>query len=366
MKNYDTNSTKSLISRLPNVSLFIVCIVFLFLGLHAAYVTSPGRTFDLRHLNSRRIPLNLLNSRQSSSSASGDIGGVKDGLPAHWPELFIFRRSKKTGSSSMMNAFMDILEPFGYHSLPQMPNELEDVIRNEYKKPNPRRMMVLHHNKVTKNQHPNINKVIIVDTIRDGFKQITGYCRYMKGVKTCNGQDMIDCLRANTSQSQNRYRWAGDEIEDKNTYIDLPLASDMPALSTTVLRTVFNHPNITLNLQGFNIRGTHCNEKKDMVAKEIYDELYDELETQVFKLRKRMLVIAGYPYIADSSLRGKIDIKDMMKAANEMENEKYQIGKVQRAPNGKSDQVKDLLRLLQAWKRDENGNLVIVQRRRDV
>lgn len=264
----------------------------------------------------------------------------------------------------MMNALMDSLTPLGYHAVPQMTNELEDIIRNEFYKPNPRRLMVLHHNKVTKNMHPRHNQAaIIADTVRDGFKQVTGYCRYMRGVKTC-GEDMLTCLRSNSSIEQNLYRWGGRQEEDVDTYIDLPLASDYPALSTTVLRSVFDS-NVTLKLARYNVRSKSCDPDKDQegkIAKELYDTLYQPLDEQIMTLRKRMLVIAGYPYNVDKEVKASVGLEDMMQAADDLENLKYGIGEPKMAPRGKSGQVKQLLRKLQMW-RKVDGKLVLVARR---
>lgn len=307
------------------------------------------------------LPSSLL-STESQHETAFSLQGSVDGAMPSWPELFIFRRTKKTGSSSMMNALMDVLQPLGYYALPHMPPEMENVIRNEYRRPTPRRLMVLHHNKVTKNMHPRGRRaVIIADTLRDGFKHVTGYCRYLKGVQTCEA-DMEECLRSNVTLSQMRYRWAGRDHEDSETYIDLPLASDLPALSTTILRTVF--PNATLTLKRYNVRGKSCADRTP--AKKVYDELYGELDEQVEKLRKRMLIIAGYPYLVDSASRGNVTIEDMVAAADRIENEKYKFGEIEMAPSGKSNQVKNLLRLLQIWRRDETGKLVLVPRREDV
>lgn len=370
---------QSAISLRQSVSVWVVCVLYCVLALHACYVTmSSPDSFSDRGLSvpSVRASSGYVYERVSEDD---DESGMKRGWAElvwnetvvngsglqQWPELFIFRRTKKTGSSSMMNALMDALQPLGYYAPPHMEPELEGAIRNEFRRKHPRRTMVLHHNSLTRNVHP-ARRAVIADTIRDGYKHVTSYCRYIKHVKTCNGSDMEECLRSSSTLRQNRYRWAFRPREDLDTYIDLPLSSAHPALSTTVLRTVF--PNVTLHVHHYNVRDLACSDDSPMRV--VYDQLYLDLELQVEKLRRRLLVVAGYPYVVDPKVRENVTLVDMIDAAERLERLKYQsehdFDSEQRTifkTKGKSEQVIDHLSSRLMWHRNRNRTLTLIKER---
>lgn len=316
------------------------------------------------------------------NAASNHSSLRPDMLNASYPELFIFRRTKKTGSSSMMNALMDVLEPLGYVPLARKRDEIHIAVRNEYRRATPRRLAVLQHNNVTRSIHPR-RRAVIADTIRDGLPHIMSYCRYMRGVYNCVSSGMRACLQDASTLQQMRYRWAGRDHEDDDTYIDLPLSSAHPALSTAVLRSIF--PMIPpLKIMQYNVRGAGCEDelKKDSKSErkehgkkhlqQIYDDLYGPLDRQVDQLKRRMLSIAGYPSIvwddrngtkgellaSGSQLSELLDEAERLEASKTIPNDFIQ-NKVQ----GKSDRVLDLLSQVQKWMRHENGSLDLIRRR---
>lgn len=326
------------------------------LGIHAAYIT------QLLH---RISPSSLSHSSGLPSRLSTST------LPSynreyHVPELFIYRRTKKTGSSSMLTALLDQLTPFGYTPLYYGPGEeMDSVVRNEYlqthSKWNKRRkLLVAEHNHVTKSYHPYYDAVI-ADTVRDGYDQITSFCRYVKKVESCSGDEILDCLRNETTLVQNVYRWAGKESEDIDTYIDLPLSSAHPALSTTVLRTVF--PNITLDISKFNVRSTRCRETEEI--RQVYNELYAPLEEQVHTLRQRILMLTGYPCKIDKKVEDRVSLEDVMKAAEKLERQKYDIESLKKKEivKGYSEAHHELMRTTKHWSL-KDGKLYIKSRRK--
>lgn len=387
-ERWKKQGARILLWRAPISSFVLVSVTFCVLVLHAIYVTCAvngdkvvhsGNKMQLISFPSRKLystrdssnkhhyyitstnvtsSLHSLTAASSLSSSSVDETVATEIAPASWPELFIFRRTKKTGSSSMMNALMDALQPLGYYAMPHMPDEMDAFIRNEFRRPRPRRLMVLHHNSVTRNVHPR-RAALIADTLRDGYSHVTSYCRYMRKVKNC-GEAMVRCLRCNTTQLQNTYRWAFRQREDSDTYIDLPLSSAHPALSTKVLRSVF--PNITLRVQRFNVKGTACNDR-DVVLRAVYNQLYQQLDAQVDVLKRRLLVIAGYSYSTRKSIEKGVSLDDILDAAERIESRNYDIPDEVSEPKEKSKQVRHLLSLLTKWKRKKNGTLFLTRRR---
>lgn len=233
-------------------------------------------------------------------------------------------------------------------------------MKHEYMKYNPRRIFIAEHNRITRDFHPNRN-AIIADTVRNGYEQITSFCRHVRKVKDCVGDEMLSCLRSREALAQSTYRWAGRPAEDKDTYIDLPLSSAHPSLSTTILKTVY--PNATLQLSKFNARNSTCPDIPSVRA--VYNEIYASLDIQVAMLKRRMLLIAGYPYHTDISSRfGKVGLDDMLDAANMMERSKYNVSLVlKRKRSGYSGSHKELIQSVQHWSFDEKGNLIVKARR---
>lgn len=361
--------------KLSIVSTPATILIFCTITLHAVYVTVLGMSTASQQRPQLRRMLQVSLPRAAKNyddniykEATGrkysdekELLMTRTTAMSSWPDLIIFRRTKKTGSSSMMNALMVALQPFGYYAPSFNHAEATHVIHLEFRKPRPRRIMMLHHNRLTRSVHPH-RKVLIVDTLRDGYKHVTSYCRYMKQVKTC-GSEMEECLRSKHGRRQMTYRWAGNPMESADTYIDLPLSSEHPALSTAVLRSVF--PNVTLNIDRYNVHDTAC--PREGPAKTAYDELYVSLDKQVDMLWRRMLIIAGYPVKVLSSgkngTRTAVSMEDLVNAAERIEAKKSGIILGQFVTGGKSNQVIDHLASRLKWSRAFNGSLVLIPRR---
>lgn len=308
MKRTPKTTMMSLSSSLPYVMTLTIGVV---IGISSRNLCNLSTVNQL--WSAPLYPGNAETGRQLGANA-----GAGAGWPGadNSPRLFIFRRTKKTGSSSMLTALAEALNPLGYEGI-YVPAETMNVhVRNEYKRPNPRRLLISEHNRVTKAFHPT-RSAVIADTVRDGYEQMTSFCRYVKKVPTCDDR-LIECLRSKGALGQQTYRWAGREEEDEDTYIDLPLSSAHPALSTTVFRTVF--PNATLDIQAYNVANSTCPESREL--RSVYQSLYQSLDRQVLVLRRRLLVIAGYPPKVPKS-HSNYTTSDLLDAAEKMEREKY-------------------------------------------
>lgn len=185
---------------------------------------------------------------------------------ARLPDLFIYRRSKKTASSSMVAALLTILPPLGYTPLNYWHDHMHIIVHNEYVRPRPRRLFISEHNLVKRSHHPT-RHAVIADTFRDGYSQMTAFCRHMRKQRTCNSTAITNCLQSAAALHQRTYRWCGDTHESPDTYIDLPLSSAHVALSTSVLRTVF--PGVVAHVQNFNVRNATCPFSQDI--RTVYD-----------------------------------------------------------------------------------------------
>lgn len=236
-----------------------------------------------------------------------------------YPEVFIYRRTKKTGSSSMVQQLLNVTKSLGYEYMYNHDQGENDIVRARQYQSKARKLLILNHNSITRDETGG-RYTIIVDTIKDGYQQMTSLCRFVLPVKEC-GNDMIDCLKKRRMLDQNNYRWAGRPSEDEATFINLPLSVAHPALSTTAIRRVF--PNVTLDFRRMNVAGSSCPEMEE--TRLVYNEYYKELEKQVDTLRRRLLAIAGYPTGIGGPNSG-FTVADMLDFAEELERPKYDFG----------------------------------------
>lgn len=310
------------------------------------------------------------------ASTPGSVS-VHDGQH-DYPPVFIYRRTKKTASSSMLTALIDVLSPYQYVPLYHIPEEISHVVRRESRivlLHNRRRLLVAQHNHLRRSIHPQSN-AIIADTIRPGYEQITSFCRYVKNLSKCDDDLMLSCLKHPATISQITYRWAGDNVESSDTYIDIPLSSAHPALSTTVFRSFFpltpqqiaNRTSPLLDIQYFNVHNSTCPEIPSI--KKLYDQLYVQLDKDIDRLAHRLLVLAGYTTIIDPSLeKDKLSMFDLLDAAERLE--KDRINWTQYFPDSHTEstvskQMSDTHQALNAqlskWVRHQDGHLVTKRR----
>lgn len=258
----------------------------------------------------------------------------------------------------MLAVLLPQLQHMGYTPFYLHRGAMEVAVRSEFVRAHPRRLFIAEHNRITRMHHPR-RLGIIADTIRDGYQQMTSFCRYVRKVKSCDKGGMENCLASSKAQAQIWYRWAERWQEDDDTYIDLPLSAAHPALSTTVIRTVF--PNITLDLtKQYNRKYSACPERRAIRA--VYDELYQPLEDQILSLKRRMLVLAGYPFTVDSQFKTNITIDDMMDEADALELRKYPqlsasagSSRSKKKKSGYSDVHQQLRISNQHWFHDDDG-----------
>lgn len=276
----------------------------------------------------------------------------------------------------MVNALLKVLPPLGYVPLKHGESEVDIIVRNEFVKPASlqRRLFVVHHNQVRKDSHPRPARAVIADTVRDGFETITSYCRQKQRVASCAAADILPCLKSDEAQAQVEYRFGGSVNESDLSYIDLPLSSRHPALSTTVMRSVFTSIDTALQVDLYNVHESACRrDNAEPEVRQIYDELYFQLDEQTVKLQRRMLGIAGYPFVsaaesgrkADRAAeRASVSLDDMLDAADELEKVKYpDLGDPQKV-KGKPEEIIDLLKTEQVWERSSNGELKLATKRR--
>lgn len=347
---------------------------------HVSQILTTSFSHNLRFPSSHAIYDESPLSRDNDSGVGNDdeVGSVRGARRLIEdvqvvPRLFIFRRTKKTGSSAMLAELLSQLVPLGYTPLYFQRGEMEIVVRNEYVRRKPRLLLIAEHNRITRRFHPR-RLAVIADTIRDGYEQMTSFCRYVRKVPSCDPKLIIACLQSKEALSQLNYRWANKIAEDDDTYIDLPLSSAHPALSTTIMRTVY--PNVTLDVSAYNVKHSACADLDDVRA--VYNQLYVELERQVLELKQRMLLIAGYPIMDGSGVIGGsemgIPIDDMLDAAEELERKKYVLSertipstgaqqeKVKRKI-GYSEQHLQLRASVLRWTNGSDGKLSLKSRR---
>lgn len=347
-------------SSAPSNTASIVMWLTVVVAVSATSATVVLRSFYLLH------EVQGVHATSHSRLVTDNFSSTQSDVP-RTPELFIYRRSKKTGSSSMLNALLDQLVPLGYSPLlyqegEEMDSYVRSIFKQRYAPLHPKRLFfIAQHNHITRAFHP-LRDAIIADTVRDGYQQITSFCRFARGVHQCEGDQMINCLRSGSSRYENEYRWAGKPAEDSDTYIDLPLSSSHPALSTSVVRTVF--PNITLHVAKYNVRSTSCGESRE--TREVYEQLYAPLDKQTKLLKRRILTITGYPFFIDKRYHTNITLDDALNAAEEMESGKYYLesAKKDKAVRTYSKTHIALMSTRKEWTLSDRGLTIRVRRGR--
>lgn len=279
--------------------------------------------------------------------------GIPMAEDASFPDVFIFRRTRRTGSLSMLEALVHVLRDKGYVPLYYNQDRMSYAVRAENMRSNPRRLLILQHNRVTR-RHTRGRKAVIADTVYDGFQQITGFCRFFMKVEGCK-EGMLRCLQSENARAQKSYRWAGDLNEADDTYIDLPLSSDHPALSTTVFRTVY--PNTLLEVQKVTAAGSTCEETPELQA--VYEKHFFRYERQIEVLRSRLLALTGYPIRAADG--ANTTLADMMDAAEEIEKQRYTFGKYS-SKRKAGDAKEELKQAGVEWTRSVSGKLQMTYR----
>lgn len=241
---------------------------------------------------------------------------LEHGSVSALPDVLIFRRTRKTGSSSMLEQLLKVANQHHYTPLYESGIHLRTLVKAENSATNPKRVFVAEHNSISRADVGN-RRAVIVDTVADGYKQITSFCRFVPKVRVrdCE-QGLEECLQGKIALSENWYRWAGRENEDAETYIDIPLSVEHPALSTRVFRRVF--PDAVLDVRKLNVANSSCDESSRL--RSIYNELYRELDRQVKILQLRLLVLAGYPMAKENS---SISTAELLEAAEQMERARF-------------------------------------------
>lgn len=217
----------------------------------------------------------------------------------------------------MLEALLIALRPYNYFALYNQSDVAKIIVRSESYRPlsQRRRLLIANHNSVAREDAVD-QSVIIIDTVVEGYKQITSFCRFIQGITDCS-DGMSKCIASPLTRAQQQYRWCQHRYENRSTYIDLPLSSAHPALSTTIFRRIF--PKAVLDVPRYNVANSTCPESPQL--REIYDVYYEELDQQVEMLRKRILTLAGYPTDVDG-----LSLTQIMDAAEKAESPKYDMG----------------------------------------
>lgn len=83
------------------------------------------------------------------------------------PDLIIYRRTKRSGSSSILVEMRGILEPLTYKPFHLRKTSIDVLEKQESIWPNARRIIVADYSDITRHRHPYLHAVV-ADTGRDG------------------------------------------------------------------------------------------------------------------------------------------------------------------------------------------------------
>lgn len=208
---------------------------------------------------------------------------------ASLPQLIIFRQT--TRAPRMIMKIVSFFESHRYKTVGvsgvETGTEVDALTRNEFIRPFPRHLFTTGGH-VTKTYHPERNTLTIA----------------------------LFSHGANENCSMSiKNAWLATKNEDDDSYIDLPLSPRHPAISTTAFRTLF--PSRRDALFKFQQEMVICdNFSSTEIRKRDY---YTEVKGRS-TLMERLLVITGYPFVANRSHTGApISLMEMLDAAEELE-----------------------------------------------
>ena len=170
------------------------------------------------------------------------------------------------------------------------------------------------------------------------------------------GSELQERLLSNDSLNQMTFRWAGRKVEDEDTFIDIPLSSSHPFLSTKALRTII--PRLSLSLERINVHNSSCSDLS--LLRTIYRRNYVVLDRQIQTLKRRLLVITGYPY----EVRGgnSIQLDELLASAEEIEQKTY-LSSIQESKKDSSIATMfsfvALTKKYTNWKQDKEGKMLL-------
>lgn len=223
----------------------------------------------------------------------------------------------------MAAALLEVLEPLGYIPIQLASSEIGiTYLYSNLHNPRGRPVFLFSHNNHTRRigSH-NHHETIIIDTFRDGYQQITSFCRAKRRIANCD-DDLADCLENDRVVLRHLYyRWAGRAEEDEETFIDVPLSTKHAALSTTALRTIF--PDAILKIDHFREKNSTCPEHEEL--RHIYRKRFAQLDEQVEKLSRRLLILTGYPHQLAEGEKSKLTLSEMLDVAESLEQRKYDL-----------------------------------------
>lgn len=229
----------------------------------------------------------------------------------------------------MAAALLEVLEPLGYIPIQLASSEIGIThLYSNLHNPRGQPVFLFSHNSYTRHiSNHNHHQIIIMDTFRDGYQQITSFCRAKRRVADCNEQ-LADCLQNDQIAFRHLYyRWAGRTEEDEETFIDVPLSTKHAALSTTALRTIF--PDAVLKIDHFRKKNSTCPENEQL--RRIYRERFEKLDEQVDKLSRRLLILTGYPHQLADGEKSNLTLSQMLDVAENLERRKYDLAPPRKA-----------------------------------
>lgn len=296
-----------------------------------------------------RVIGDLLHRQNSNHENLLSAGALRPTDHLQLPDIILYRRTKKSGSTSMVKTLRSSLGKLGYVDVNLVNPSMQWIARAASVNAVHKRYLFSNHNNLVRSDFRS-KHVVILDTLRDGYKQITSFCRHVKLVNEC-GPDLEECMLSNSTLDQIKFRWAGRESEDDDTYIDIPLSSAHPYLSTKALRSIV--PNLTIDLKSrINVQNSSCPELPNLRA--IYTQYYSDLDKQVKELKQRLLVITGYPLSGSGSPK-KYSVDTLLNSAEEVEKRKAVEGNSERKVSKFYGLTSKYLR----WKINDDGQYTL-------
>ena len=93
---------------------------------------------------------------------------INNTVDKYLPDVILYRRTKKSGSTAMVKTLREKLEAFGYIDVSLVNPSMQLVARAAAINTSPQRYLFSSHNNLVRSDFRG-KRVVIIDTIRDGY-----------------------------------------------------------------------------------------------------------------------------------------------------------------------------------------------------
>lgn len=289
----------------------------------------------LKHLlDKHQSPTFLVKLDDTSVSVTPTITDGRDNTPP----LVIYRHTSSRRSARILRGLSSTLQYVGYTTVHVGADVTDEHIAARFRKPpssylsntpEPKLLVVSQH-RLTRRAHPE-RRAVIAAGIVTSLTDLLSYCvsTLPHAPIDCEDEVLSSCVRdASKSEDIVSNRYGPNTTHNADDYVDMPLASSHPVLSTAVLRLVFPEAPL-MQFRGEIPLGElsdvaeipECTKPQREKLSDDMESATDVLVNMRVAMIRQFLIMAGYPCVSKG--KPEVTLEAMLDTAEEMH-----IGKV--------------------------------------